>query len=426
MYHFGDNFMYSSIQLKIALTFIILISIILMSNAIIINSKTNQWFTDAAMVRLRTGSNIVISQIEQTKNQVKLASSSAAKNATLQSNLVLLSELLKENAEIPFDDAYIMMSHNIASHLKTISDQNANNRMALFDTDGNLIAFYKAEQNLLGWLKGNSKHNTEVAGNEKKISTTKIASEYKKIKYSLNKNTLSTEDNLLSIDYASPIFDEYDATIVIGYIVSSAFLNEQYSFKASLLAGTQVNFYIKNQLSTGTVKQLKSISIKKKETRQERILNEAKNKNSNHNILKTGSDNFYFKFLSLKNDDNTIGYVATLLSTKNADKKIKEAEESLLYIFFGSILFGGAISLLFSLFISSPLKKLALNISLVEKTGDFSIRSKSSSNDEVGKSVFAFNRLIESLEKVIKAINHTMGNVSNGDLTCQLKGESKG
>jgi len=77
--------------------------------------------------------------------------------------------------------------------------------------------------------------------------------------------------------------------------------------------------------------------------------------------------------------------------------------------------------------VTGPLKNLFDAVQMVEQTGDFSIRVKKISDDEVGQSMKAFNSLMESLEAAVKEVNGAMEAVSEGDfdkrVTADLKGD---
>ena len=67
--------------------------------------------------------------------------------------------------------------------------------------------------------------------------------------------------------------------------------------------------------------------------------------------------------------------------------------------------------------ITKPLGQLATHVRNVEQTGDFSSRIQTNSNDEIGKTIHAYNHLMESLESSIGNVNGVMDGLAKGDFS---------
>jgi methyl-accepting chemotaxis protein len=76
--------------------------------------------------------------------------------------------------------------------------------------------------------------------------------------------------------------------------------------------------------------------------------------------------------------------------------------------------------------ISAPLERLSKVAAEVERTGDFSLRSEARGNDEVSRTVRAFNSLLENLHQVLGDVNRVLGDLAGGDLRSAVRVEAKG
>jgi methyl-accepting chemotaxis protein len=98
------------------------------------------------------------------------------------------------------------------------------------------------------------------------------------------------------------------------------------------------------------------------------------------------------------------------------------------------ILWSGLFAVLFGLgfggwiyrSITAPLGALARVAAEVERTGDFSRRSEARGNDEVARTVRAFNSLLGSLHEVLGDVNRVLGDMAEGDLRSAVRVEAKG
>lgn len=98
------------------------------------------------------------------------------------------------------------------------------------------------------------------------------------------------------------------------------------------------------------------------------------------------------------------------------------------------ILWSGALAVIFGLgfglwiyrSITVPLRMLSEVATEVEETGDFSRHREARGNDEVAKTVRAFNSLLKNLHQVLGEVNRVLGDLALGDLRSAVQVEAKG
>ena len=98
------------------------------------------------------------------------------------------------------------------------------------------------------------------------------------------------------------------------------------------------------------------------------------------------------------------------------------------------IVWSGALAVIFGLgfggwiyrSITVPLGMLSRVAAEVVETGDFSRRSEARGNDEVARTVRAFNSLLDNLHQVLGDVNRVLGDLARGDLRSTVQVEAKG
>ena len=115
------------------------------------------------------------------------------------------------------------------------------------------------------------------------------------------------------------------------------------------------------------------------------------------------------------------------------DNAIRAVNESLqnnlkLILWSGSlaVIFGLGFGLWIYRSITVPLRILSQVAAEVEETGDFSRHREVKGNDEVAKTVHAFNSLLKNLHRVLGEVNRVLGDLALGDLRSSVQVEAKG
>lgn len=76
--------------------------------------------------------------------------------------------------------------------------------------------------------------------------------------------------------------------------------------------------------------------------------------------------------------------------------------------------------------IAKPVISLSELITKVQQTGDFSIRSHSTAQDEIGQTSLAFNQLLQAQMNAIENVNMTLTKLSHGDYNSKVEGRFVG
>jgi len=122
----------------------------------------------------------------------------------------------------------------------------------------------------------------------------------------------------------------------------------------------------------------------------EKILSEKKMTDDGHFILTK-------KILF---DDLNVGWITLRLDSSNRTTALVEAVWQSFFLFIAGIILAGLLSVRAQRPISESIGKLAETAKRIHDSGDYSIRVKSSSRDEIGELVLSFNEMLE------KILNH--------------------
>ncbi len=105
---------------------------------------------------------------------------------------------------------------------------------------------------------------------------------------------------------------------------------------------------------------------------------------------------------------------------------ITSAQISLAGIILAILLLTVSIIMIVSRLVINPLKAVQETTANVLQSGDFSIRNTVSSNDEVGKTSEAINKLLDQISLALKDANQTVHAISQGDFTHRITGSYNG
>ncbi|MCP4005089.1 MAG: HAMP domain-containing protein, partial [bacterium] len=91
-----------------------------------------------------------------------------------------------------------------------------------------------------------------------------------------------------------------------------------------------------------------------------------------------------------------------------------------------ALVLGGWVSFTIAMGITRPLQKLSEAVIGVGKTGDLSLRAEINGRDEIGRTVSAFNQLMESQQHVITEVNGVVGALADGDFSKRVEVDCQG
>jgi len=108
------------------------------------------------------------------------------------------------------------------------------------------------------------------------------------------------------------------------------------------------------------------------------------------------------------------------------DAAVFSAEVSLAGIVIAILLLTIGIVIVVSRVVISPLQDVQKNTAEILSTGDFSIRNKVNSNDEVGQTSTAINQLLDQMGTALNEANETVHAISQGDFSTHMNGQYQG
>ncbi|MEY3952208.1 MAG: Methyl-accepting chemotaxis protein PctC [Pseudomonadota bacterium] len=118
---------------------------------------------------------------------------------------------------------------------------------------------------------------------------------------------------------------------------------------------------------------------------------------------------------------------------READKEFKGAETAYTfneYLTIALILGGLAAGVLFAYTvmrsITNPLSEVQSVAAQIERTGDFSMRIRVDSGDEVGKTAKALNRMLEAQQSAVNEVNSVVSALAAGDFQRRIEADLKG
>jgi len=105
---------------------------------------------------------------------------------------------------------------------------------------------------------------------------------------------------------------------------------------------------------------------------------------------------------------------------------MKGAKISLAGIIAGILILTIVLILVFNRIVIKPLQQVKESTSKILQTGDFSIRTETKANDEVGQTANAINELLENISQALNEANKTVKAISEGDFSKRITGQYSG
>lgn len=405
-----------NIQAKITLTFVALIAMVLSISLYIVNTKARQWFEQDARLLLRTASSVAEAQVESTHQKQKQAIESLAADENFSSTLLLLNELLAEDVEAGFDDAYVEMAKAVAERLASVSERNQIGVAVVSSDSEQVIAFHVAAENLTGWLVGGKQY--QGLGVESLTPPQVIAELHK---FRQNESVVRTQINK-HVAVVNTVFanDVDDPSVRLGIISAAFLLDDGFAQAVSEMSNTRVSIYQGEQFSAGPNAGVEQVPQAVLEAVQ------AGQNNNVSTILDVNGGSYYADYHPLMQGDELIGFISNTMSTKVADENLAEAQSLLIYLLIFAVAIGSAVAFVFSKLLTKPLMGLAEAVRKIEREGDLSVRAPTRSTDEVGATVRDFNALLDTIESSVGEIIRVMSAVASGDLSQRVSVNTKG
>ena len=411
-----------SIKLKFVITLVSLTVLVALSNTLIISNKADQWFVDEARNKLDVGVGVVQAKMTEERNTQKSVIASLSLNDVVATNISMISELMAEESSARFDDAYVEMGKELAFRLQATSKRSGLNQLILYGQDGQLIAYYLDEASEVAWYVGQniwlvSQHGEEAVEG---VASARLAEHSFQQGLSGVSGHFARHDGDLAISLASSVMDAYDETVRIGGISAYFILDTPFVERLSELSKTDINIFVDGSAKAGTLSDLKQLS--------EELVSavvQSESQSLNHGFT-LGEQDYFSKTFSVAGEQGVVAYISVMDSKAQSDAKMADANSLLWSILLGAIVIGSLVSFFIAQRLVAPLTRLQHLVSDVEEKGDFSLRIDVGSHDEVGRTVQAFMRLLESLHRNVDDINKVMGRVAEGDLTVRVNASATG
>lgn len=389
---------------------------------IVISIQSSIWFNDEAKDRLNTAANIILSDIKNKFSSQIKSIDSIAKDDNVITLASLVRDLLVENPNEVFDNAYVEMAKELSLRLKRISILEGFDLLTFYDENRNLIAFYRNEDKLAAWLAGKK---VFIGNIDKKESVEIDISQLIERKYSGEVHkTIHKEYNMyfnsISIHTCNPVIELVEGVEKsVGFITATTLLDNEYAKNGSLLTNTKINFFVNKNFSAGVLKGFKTISDKDYSD----ILNKY---NASANRLQTGAlfvdgeskiedEGYYQKLYPFTKADKIIGVMAVLYSKKLSESKIRNTVALLAAITVISSIIGIIIAILCSNAIINPLKKAVFASNRLAE-GDLTVDIEVKRQDETGQLLTAMQNMVNNLKKILRKVSDLTVNVSSSVL----------
>ncbi|WP_347331441.1 methyl-accepting chemotaxis protein [Marinimicrobium locisalis] len=409
-----------SVNLKLLLTFILVMIVSLASVVVVLRNQSADWFAEDAHQKVMVGGRIFSSQLEEVRRRQTESVSTLRANDDLNTALSILNDLLKEGDNTAFDDAYVGIAKNIADIIKSSARNNNVDQIVVVDNQGIVLAFYTLNNNRQGWLIGNSQYVTATGDEEPRSATVpervgglvRARSEADRI------GIQAIQSEVVQL-YKSKVYDAYDQDVGIGSIISGTFLDDKLAQSMSELTEVKINLYLGGEYMSGVYPPIDRL--------QRDTLNALENQGGKvQTTLGSNGNQYYAQLSSVDFDFGPETVVATFLSTDVSEARLAGATRSLAYVAGLFLVLGALATYVLSSVIMRPLKSLVGTITSVERSGDFSLRAKVMSSDEVGKAVKQFNGLLASLHETLGEVNAVMDDVASGNLTRRINKQADG
>lgn len=242
---------------------------------------------------------------------------------------------------------------------------------------------------------------------------------------------LTPSDKYMSVSSYMPVTaqlynSESDKTedTQVGFVVAIHQLKEAFARRLSKLTGADINIFLRNTLSVGTL--ISHIELNTDGLNHEVINWNLEKQTAYLTDLSIEKEEYFQALFPIYDDTILVGAFSATYSTNLAANNTKR----IIMILFGAFLAGIILitpgTLYFSRSMAKPLEIVAEIISKVQKTGSFSERSTLISKDEIGIISASFNGLMDSLQDTVRNINLVMGSVANGDLEQNMRGSYEG
>ncbi len=323
----------------------------------------------------------------------------------------------------------------LASAVFATSSANNINKMAVYDSKGELIAFSeKADNNMrrVGYYYINPKKafNHTLAGDDddpkknkwetsEQIDGLQCKLQRSDLTIDSEKRAISVSEGQLSLNVTYPIMvDDYNKETdkmepkLFGFVILSKALDQIFAEQVSELAGMDINIFAEKNLAAG---RLKGYTVFKDETILEKTDKRwmMKEQQTILGEVKVGDGTYLQGALPIYSNKQFIGAFAALKSTKTIMDNTLQLVYVLITVFVCCLILIIPVALLVSGTITKSITRVTQSLKdVAQGEGDLTRRIEITSQDEVGELSQWFNTFVENLQVMIKDISGSSSTIA--------------
>ena len=204
----------------------------------------------------------------------------------------------------------------------------------------------------------------------------------------------------------------------VGFITATYKLNQAFVERMERITGNRIGIIEAQGKIIGKLEGYQTLAVDSFGSPQETW--QLQEQKTFMNTTEMGQEVYFQSALPIFSQSEYLGAVVALYSQESAMKNTWAIISILILVSLGCLVIVLPMSLLFSNSFSKPLEELSSILETVEESGDFSQRVIIRSQDEIGRTSKAFNRLMNTLQKVIRSVSSVLAEVSEGDLSQQI------
>ncbi len=394
---------------KIIANVAMLLIITMATVTIIVSQKSGTWFREAADEHMNTSVNVLLNDLVNKADIQKKVISAIANDENISAPVSMVKDFISEDPEQLFDDAYIEITKTLASRMKKTSAIEGYTLMKFYDSNANLLAFYKKSEDLSGWLVGSGLYAGIKSGEE--LDGLEIPSEIR-VKYAegiprQDYSGYNTYYKSLTINTRTPVNETPgDPSTFTGFITVNTALDNKYAEHLFKLTDSKINFYVNDTYSAGLLpdyselpealySSLTSAADKEADLKDRLLVAD----------LEITGEPFHESILPVEKNGKLIGAASILYSKKHSVAKTRQALLLMLSLAVLLSVLGIIVATLFAKVITKPLNNIVILLKdIAEGEGDLSKRINASSGDEIAEVAKWFNVFVGKIEEIVMAI----------------------
>lgn len=427
----------NKVKTKILFAAVTIIIFTMILSTLIVSFIIYEQNRDASFGLLKQSLNIVRSDISSLEKKLLLQTSQAAEVNEMGSNLKFTSSMsYEEGADMGVDDTLKSMVNSVYNISKAANIW----RAAIYTIDKKLVGFaiLGKEYDQIGYPRTDDFWVANIKKGEKlafdswnSLAESSFEGEFNGVFPDDKVTRIEETGNFTSLVSYVPIKASVINTNTkelenktVGFVVTAFRMEESFLNRLSQITGNTIALVKSNGQIVGGVKSYPKPDQAISETPTEGWSLTKQPIELNDILLDEGE---YFQGkMKIFSKTALLGSIIAIYPVEQANSNTWQIIKMLCWVSLGCTLLVIPLSLLFSRTLSKPLEELSSILTLAEETGEFSHRVTVRSQDEIGQTSSAFNKLMDSLQKAMNSVNSVLSDVANGNLSRRVDGEFKG